>query len=54
MEADLFEPNSFDDVVKGADFVFHSASNVILDATPNPEKDLIEPAVKGTENVLRC
>ena len=53
VEADLFEPNSFDDVVKGADFVFHSASNVILDATPNPEKDLIEPAVKGTENVLR-
>lgn len=51
-EADLFEPGSFDDVVKGADFVFHTASNVIFDS-PNPEKDLIEPAVKGTGNVLR-
>ena len=35
-EADLFEPGSFDDVVKGADFVFHTASNVIFDSS-NPE-----------------
>ncbi|KAK9812546.1 hypothetical protein WJX73_007871 [Symbiochloris irregularis] len=51
-EADLFEPGSFDDVVKGADFVYHTASNVIFDS-PNPERDLIDPAVKGTDNVLR-
>lgn len=51
-EADLFEPGSFDDVVKGADFVFHTASNVIFDSA-NPERDLIDPAVKGTDNVLR-
>lgn len=48
-----FEPGSFDDVVKGADFVYHTASNVIFDS-PNPERDLIDPAVKGTDNVLRC
>lgn len=35
-EADLFEPGSFDDVVRGADFVFHTASNVIFDSS-NPE-----------------
>jgi uncharacterized protein YbjT (DUF2867 family) len=35
-EADLFEPGSFDDVVKGADFVFHTASNVIFDSA-DPE-----------------
>ena len=35
-EADLFEPGSFDDVVKGADFVYHTASNVIFDSS-NPE-----------------
>jgi nucleoside-diphosphate-sugar epimerase len=51
-EADLFEQGSFDDVVKGADYVFHTASNVIFDSS-NPERDLIEPAVKGTSNVLR-
>lgn len=51
-EADLFEPGSFDDVVKGADYVFHTASNVIFDSA-NPERDLIDPAVKGTDNVLR-
>lgn len=35
-EADLFEPGSFDDVIKGADYVFHTASNVIFDSS-NPE-----------------
>ena len=39
-EADLFEPGSFDDVVKGADFVFHTASNVIFDSS-NPEVSLL-------------
>ena len=39
-EADLFEPGSFDDVVRGADFVFHTASNVIFDSS-NPEVNLV-------------
>ena len=41
-EADLFTPGSFDDVVKGADFVFHTASNVIFDSS-NPEVSLLLP-----------
>jgi len=41
-EADLFEPGSFDDVVKGADFVFHTASNVIFDSS-NPEVSRYQP-----------
>lgn len=41
-EADLFEPGSFDDVVKGADFVFHTASNVIFDSA-NPEVRADQP-----------
>ena len=42
-EADLFEPGSFDDVVKGADFVFHTASNVIFDSS-NPEVVFLTPS----------
>lgn len=50
-EADLLKPGSFDEVVKGADFVFHTASPFFRDVK-DPMKDLVEPAVHGTQNVL--
>ncbi|KAM7472535.1 hypothetical protein LguiA_010718 [Lonicera macranthoides] len=51
-EADLIEEGSFDTVVNGCDGVFHTASPVSLSVT-DPQAELIDPAVKGTLNVLR-
>ncbi|EYU34232.1 hypothetical protein MIMGU_mgv1a0266902mg, partial [Erythranthe guttata] len=51
-EANLLEQGSFDAVVDGCDGVFHTASPVIVDNINDPQTELIEPAVKGTMNVL--
>ncbi|CAL9768027.1 unnamed protein product [Musa acuminata subsp. burmannicoides] len=50
-KANLLEEGSFDAVVEGCDGVFHTASPLYL-AVTNPQAELIEPAVKGTLNVL--
>nr|XP_043623147.1 uncharacterized protein LOC122594927 [Erigeron canadensis] len=51
-EANLTEEGSFDSAVNGCICVFHTASPVqfIVD---DPQAQLIEPAVKGTLNVLK-
>ncbi|KAJ9680253.1 hypothetical protein PVL29_019535 [Vitis rotundifolia] len=51
-KADLLEEGSFDSVVDGCDGVFHTASPVAMDVI-NPQAELIDPALKGTINVLR-
>ncbi|GER45365.1 NAD(P)-binding Rossmann-fold superfamily protein [Striga asiatica] len=51
-EADLLEEGSFDSVIDGCEGVFHTASPVFLKVT-DPQKELIDPAVKGTINVLQ-
>ncbi|XP_024022043.1 cinnamoyl-CoA reductase 1-like [Morus notabilis] len=51
-KADLLEEGSFDAVVDGCECVFHTASPVNLSPT-DPQAELIDPAVKGTLNVLR-
>ncbi|KAM5552187.1 phenylacetaldehyde reductase-like [Rosa sericea] len=51
-KADLLEEGSFDPVVDGCEGVFHTASPVLLSST-NPQAELIDPAVKGTHNVLK-
>ncbi|XP_024029195.1 tetraketide alpha-pyrone reductase 1-like, partial [Morus notabilis] len=51
-KANLLEEGSFDSVVDGCECVFHTASPVNLSPT-DPQAELIEPAVKGTLNVLR-
>jgi nucleoside-diphosphate-sugar epimerase len=52
-EADLLKEGSFDEVVKGADYVFHMASPFFAGGDDiDPHKDLIDPAVNGTKNVL--
>ncbi|KAJ9685626.1 hypothetical protein PVL29_017603 [Vitis rotundifolia] len=51
-KADLLEEGSFDSVVDGCDGVFHTASPVATDVV-NPQAELIDPALKGTINVLR-
>ncbi|KAG2574995.1 hypothetical protein PVAP13_7KG414200 [Panicum virgatum] len=50
--ADLDEEGSFDEAIAGCDYAFLVAAPVNIHAK-NPEKELIEPAVRGTLNVLR-
>ncbi|CAL4885227.1 unnamed protein product [Urochloa decumbens] len=50
--ADLEKEGSFDEAVAGSDYAFLVAAPVNLYAK-NPEKELVEPAVRGTLNVLR-
>jgi len=51
--ADLVVPGSYDDAVKGCDFVIHTASPYILTVS-NPQKELVEPAVQGTLSVMEA
>lgn len=50
-KANLLEEGSFDSVVDGCEGVFHTASPFYHSVT-DPEAELINPAVKGTLNVL--
>ncbi|CAD6262133.1 unnamed protein product [Miscanthus lutarioriparius] len=52
LRADLLEEGSFDEAVAGSDYVFLVAAPVNLHSK-NPEKELIEPAVRGILNVMR-
>ncbi|XP_028758801.1 tetraketide alpha-pyrone reductase 1-like [Neltuma alba] len=52
MKANLMEEGSFDSAVEGCEGVFHTASPVSVDVK-DPQTELIEPAVKGTLNVLK-
>ena len=49
--ADLLDPTSFDAAFAGCEVVVHTASPFMLQ-TKDPQTSLIDPAVKGTENVL--
>jgi len=53
VESDLVAENSFDLAVSGCEYVIHVASPYILDVK-DPQADLVDPAVKGTLNVLRA
>ncbi|KAL0390803.1 UNVERIFIED_CONTAM: Cinnamoyl-CoA reductase 1 [Sesamum calycinum] len=51
LKANLLEEGSFDSVVEGCVGVFHTASP-FYHAVTNPQEELIDPALKGTLNVL--
>ncbi|KAJ9542914.1 hypothetical protein OSB04_029420 [Centaurea solstitialis] len=50
-KAELLEDGSFDAAIDGCDGVFHTASP-FYHAVNDPQAELIDPAVKGTLNVL--
>mgnify|MGYP002338706945 CR=1 FL=1 len=51
-EADLLEKGSFSEAMEGVDHVIHMASPFKVSGIKDPQKQLIDPALKGTQNVL--
>jgi len=51
-EADLLVENSFAEAMQGCEVVVHTASPFFIDHIKDPLNELINPAVKGTQNVL--
>ncbi|CAM6099850.1 unnamed protein product [Calypogeia fissa] len=52
-KADLLQDGAFDSIVAGVDGIFHTASPFFYKIT-DPQKQLIDPAVKGTINLLEA
>ncbi|ORX90222.1 NAD(P)-binding protein [Basidiobolus meristosporus CBS 931.73] len=52
-EADLLSEGSFKEAIDGCECVFHTASPVITYNLEDPVKQLIEPAIKGTRNIIQ-
>ncbi|OUS27624.1 diaminohydroxyphosphoribosylaminopyrimidine deaminase [Gammaproteobacteria bacterium 45_16_T64] len=50
--ADLFNEGEFDDAMLSCEYVFHTASPFIIRGLNDPQKELVDPALKGTRNVL--
>lgn len=51
-KANLLEEGSFDDAMRGCEIVIHMASPFLVTNFKDPIADLVDPAVKGTINVL--
>ncbi|MFT5668579.1 MAG: nucleoside-diphosphate-sugar epimerase [Vicingaceae bacterium] len=52
-KADLLEEGSYNEAAKGCELIFHTASPFTL-TIKDPQKDLVDPALKGTRNVLNA
>lgn len=50
-KADLLEDGSFEEAMKDCELVFHTASPFI-NKVKDPQRDLVDPALIGTKNVL--
>lgn len=50
-KTDLLNEGSYGEAMKGCELVYHTASPFTSDVK-DPQKDLVDPAVKGTANVL--
>lgn len=50
-KADLLAEGSYDKAMEGCELVFHTASPFI-NSVKDPQKDLVDPALQGTRNVL--
>ncbi|KAL8140073.1 hypothetical protein V2J09_006094 [Rumex salicifolius] len=53
-QMDLLDYDSIAAAISGTVGVFHVASPNIIDQVEDPEKELLEPAIRGTEYVLRA
>ena len=51
MEAELLSEGSYDRAVTGCDYVIHTASPYQMNVK-DPQRDLVDPAVNGTEAIL--
>ncbi|AOP32877.1 diaminohydroxyphosphoribosylaminopyrimidine deaminase [Leptospira tipperaryensis] len=54
-EADLLKEGSFLNAIQergGVELIIHTASPFLRDGVKNPQKELVDPAVLGTKNVL--
>lgn len=50
-QGNLLEPGSYDAAFAGATHVVHTAAAVML-AAKNPQVNIVDPSIKGTQNVL--
>lgn len=53
-QANLLEEGSFDEAVRGATYVLHTASPFLIDKITNPQRQLVDPAVKGTVEIFEA
>lgn len=51
-QADLLKEGSFNGAMKGCELVFHTASPFVIMGIKDAQKELVDPAVEGTRNVL--
>ena len=51
-EADLLKEGSFDQAMSNCEVVFHTASPFQIFGIKDPQKELVDPALKGTKNIL--
>lgn len=51
-EADLLNDGSFEKAMQNCELVIHTASPFQISGIKNPQNELVEPALKGTRNVL--
>ncbi|MCW2781215.1 MAG: dependent epimerase/dehydratase family protein [Marmoricola sp.] len=51
-QADLLDEGSFAEAMPGCELVIHTASPFLIGNIRNPQRELVEPALEGTRNVL--
>ncbi|MFL6062138.1 MAG: NAD-dependent epimerase/dehydratase family protein [Marmoricola sp.] len=52
LRAELLEPGCYSEAMAGCELVMHTASPFLLGNLKNPQKQLVDPALEGTRNVL--
>ncbi len=51
-KTDLLEEGSYQEAIEGCELIIHTASPFFYDLKKDPQKELIEPALNGTRNIL--
>ena len=51
-KADLLQDGAFNDAMRDCELVMHTASPFVISGITDAQKQLVDPAVKGTRNVL--